>query len=107
MEAQLGLLQQQMEIERSVHAAVGEFLSSKAGQLQDDAGGWHSRREEDGRTKERALEVGGGGHAACSVMLAGGTAWHEEDGHRYWSWGGDALHEKFQKKTGKQPLLGS
>lgn len=58
MEAQLGLLQQQMEIERSVHASVNEFLASKAGQLQDDAGGWHSRREEDGRTKERALEVG-------------------------------------------------
>jgi hypothetical protein len=50
-----------MEIERSVHAAVTEFLSSKAGQLQDDAGAWHSRREEDGRTKERALEVSCGG----------------------------------------------
>eukprot|EP00882_Tetradesmus_deserticola_P024171 GHRQ01026403.1.p1 GENE.GHRQ01026403.1~~GHRQ01026403.1.p1 ORF type:complete len:280 (+),score=130.70 GHRQ01026403.1:1215-2054(+) len=65
MEAQLGLLQQQMEIERSVHAAVSDFLSSKAGQLQDDSVGWHGRREEDGRTKERALEVSPAA-AACS-----------------------------------------
>lgn len=70
MEAQLGLLQQQMEIERSVHASVNEFLASKAGQLQDDAGGWHSRREEDGRTKERALEVLRATHAHDLERLA-------------------------------------
>jgi hypothetical protein len=68
MEAQLGLLQQQMEIERSVHAAMSGFLDSKAGQLQDDAGGWHSRREEDGRTKEQALEVSG--YAALLMLFA-------------------------------------
>ncbi|KAF6265062.1 hypothetical protein COO60DRAFT_1697938 [Scenedesmus sp. NREL 46B-D3] len=70
MEVQLGLLQQQMEIERSVHSAVSEFLGSKAGQLQEDAGGWHGRREEDGRTKERALEVLRATHAHDLERLA-------------------------------------
>lgn len=57
MEAQLALLQQQIDIERSVHTAAVEFLGSREGLLQEDAVSWHSRREEDGRAKERALEV--------------------------------------------------
>lgn len=53
------MVQQQIEIELSVHAAAVEFLSSKASTLQEDASAWHNRREDDARAKERELEVRG------------------------------------------------
>lgn len=51
------MLHQQIDIERSVHAAAVDFLSGKATGLQDDSAAWLSKREEDARAKERELEV--------------------------------------------------
>lgn len=60
MGRELELLRQQIDIERSVHATTVEFLSSKVGDLQSQAASWQSKRDEDGHTKDRELEVGWG-----------------------------------------------
>eukprot|EP00877_Chromochloris_zofingiensis_P005335 jgi/Chrzof1/14802/Cz09g16210.t1 len=57
MGRELELLRQQIDIERSVHATTVEFLSSKVGDLQSQAASWQSKRDEDGHTKDRELEM--------------------------------------------------
>eukprot|EP00879_Flechtneria_rotunda_P027170 GHRR01029047.1.p1 GENE.GHRR01029047.1~~GHRR01029047.1.p1 ORF type:complete len:405 (+),score=155.27 GHRR01029047.1:171-1385(+) len=71
---QLTLLHQQIDIERSVHAASSVYLAAKAGGLHSDASAWHSRREEDGRNKERELEMLRATHAQALERLADSTA---------------------------------
>ncbi|KAF8062108.1 DRC9 [Scenedesmus sp. PABB004] len=70
MEAQLARLRQQLELERSVHGASLDYLGGRAGALGDDAAAWHARREDDGRAKERELEVLRAAHARDLKRLA-------------------------------------
>jgi hypothetical protein len=57
MTDKLGLLRQQIEIERSLSTAAVEYLGRVALARQDDAVGWGSKREEDLQAKERQIEV--------------------------------------------------
>lgn len=54
---ELALVQQQLEIERAVHATTAEFLKKLGGRLQDDRTRWAASREEDAAQRERELDV--------------------------------------------------
>lgn len=69
MRKELGLLRQQIEIEKSVHAATADFIRKLSTKLQEEAVNWTRQHEEDLSSKERELELLKSSHATTSVRL--------------------------------------
>ncbi|GIL95843.1 hypothetical protein Vretimale_1777 [Volvox reticuliferus] len=54
---ELGLVQQQIDIEKAVHATQAEFLRQIAAKMQEDSVSWASRHDEDLAAREKELEM--------------------------------------------------
>ncbi|KAG2487554.1 hypothetical protein HYH03_013833 [Edaphochlamys debaryana] len=54
---ELGLVQQQIDIEKAVHATQAEFLRQVAQQMQEDSVNWQSKHDEDLAAREKELEL--------------------------------------------------
>lgn len=54
-------MQQQIDIEKAVHATQAEFLRQIAAKMADDSSNWASRHDGDLAAREKELEVGRGG----------------------------------------------
>ncbi len=62
-------VQQQTEIEVSVHETTAEFLRHMSSKLQDQGSNWSSRREEDYSNLEHELEQLRQAHQRDSIRL--------------------------------------
>lgn len=69
MRKELTLLRQQIEIEKNVHAATGEFLKKLSAKLQEESVKWSQKHEEDLSHKERELEALKNNYARDSAKL--------------------------------------
>ncbi|GLC39465.1 Dynein regulatory complex protein 9 [Pleodorina starrii] len=66
---ELGLVQQQIDIEKAVHATQAEFLRQIAGKMQEDSVTWASRHDEDLAAREKELELLKQQHARDQLEL--------------------------------------
>nr|A8HQ54.1 RecName: Full=Dynein regulatory complex protein 9; AltName: Full=Flagellar associated protein 122 [Chlamydomonas reinhardtii] len=65
----LGLVQQQIDIEKAVHATQAEFLRQIAAKMADDSSNWASRHDGDLAAREKELEMLKQQHARDLIEL--------------------------------------
>ncbi|KAG2449103.1 hypothetical protein HYH02_005851 [Chlamydomonas schloesseri] len=65
----LGLVQQQIDIEKAVHATQAEFLRQIASKMADDSSNWVSRHDADLAAREKELEMLKQQHARDQMEL--------------------------------------